>query len=131
MKNRFTAQLYYLLILATIVVVGTCTASRAADASFTWLPNTEADLAGYKIHYGPGTRNYTDVVDVGMPDPIDGRIHFTIDPVPDGETFFAATAYDSKGNESDYSDELSFDPPPGSVKGLQVVNVTATLVSTE
>jgi len=80
----------------------------AAEATFSWLPNSETNLAGYKIYYGITSRNYTDVIDAGLPDPINGRIQATVDNLTAGEIYyFAATAYDSDGNESDYSDEIN------------------------
>lgn len=83
----------------------------AAQASFDWLPNSETNLAGYKIYYGFSSGNYTSVIDIGLPDPVDGRIHGTIYDLTDGETYyFAATAYDDGGNESDYSVEVVHTP---------------------
>jgi len=64
----------------------------AGQATFSWLPNSETNLAGYKIHYGITSRNYTDVIDVGLPDPVDGRIQAVVDNLTEGETYyFAAT----------------------------------------
>lgn len=58
------------------------------------------DLAGYIIHYGQDTDNYTDSVDIG---------EFTTASVSDltyGTWCFTVTAYDSVGNESDFSEEI-------------------------
>ncbi len=70
-----------------------------------WNPNTEPDLAGYRVHYGVGSQIYTNIIDVGNMPEID---------IPDlmtGETYyFAVTAYDTAGNESLYSDEIQYPP---------------------
>ncbi len=87
----------------------------SGQAEFSWLPNTEPNLAGYRIHYGTASRAYTTTVDVGLPQPVDGRIHATVTGLIPGETyFFAATAYDASGGESDYSTEVSYTVPPAS-----------------
>ena len=102
----------------------------AAEQNFSWLPNHETDLAGYKIHYGPASREYTNTVDIGLPDAENGRIHAKVIDLPDGAMFFAATAYDSAGRESDYSKELSANPPPGEVQGFTVTTTTTTITTT-
>jgi len=46
-------------------------------------------------------------IDVGLPATKDGRVTYTVVGVPDGVTlYFAATAYDTDGFESDYSKEV-------------------------
>ena len=35
------------------------------QATLEWDPNSEPDLAGYKLHYGLASGSYTSVVDVG------------------------------------------------------------------
>lgn len=95
----------------------------AGDASFSWLPNSETDLAGYKIHYGPAAGEYTEVKDCALPDIVDGRVPCAIETVPDGTTYFAATAYDKAGQESGYSNEVAYDPPPASPKGVTTITV--------
>ncbi|MCP5002588.1 MAG: hypothetical protein GY941_01355 [Planctomycetes bacterium] len=75
--------------------------------SFTWTPNTETDLAGYKIHYGNESRVYNSQVDVG------NQTNHTIAGLVIGETYYiAATAYDTFGNSSDYSQEVIYTPLP-------------------
>ena len=87
----------------------------SGQAEFSWLPNTEPNLAGYRIHYGTASRAYTTTVNVGLQQPVDGRIHATVTGLIPGETyFFAATAYDASGGESDYSTEVSYTVPPAS-----------------
>ncbi|MBI4603393.1 MAG: fibronectin type III domain-containing protein [Planctomycetes bacterium] len=58
------------------------------------------DLAGFKIYDGSRTGAYTWVTDVGR------VTTFTTDPLPAGTYYFAVTAYDWSGNESEVSDEV-------------------------
>ncbi len=84
----------------------------AAEVSFSWLPNTQVGLGGYKIYYGRTSQNYTEVVDVGSPAPSGGRIHGTVSGLEEGVTyFFTATAYANDGRESPYSTEVRYTIP--------------------
>ena len=75
----------------------------AAQVTLTWSPNSESDIAGYKIYYGTGSRDYSNSTDVG------NRTIHTISALDEGTTYyFAATAYDSLKNESDYSAEIVY-----------------------
>jgi len=83
------------------------TAPSDIAADFSWIPNEETDLAGYKIHYGTASGDYTETIDVGKPEPVDGRIQAQVSGLIEGTTYyFVATAYDSAGVESDYSEEV-------------------------
>ncbi len=75
---------------------------------FSWQPNSEPNLAGYKIHYGTTSETYTNTTDVGNPPPSgDNKIHDYIQNLVEGTTyFFVSTAYDTEGNESGYSSEV-------------------------
>jgi hypothetical protein len=67
-----------------------------------WLPNSEPDLAGYKVYYGKASRSYSNIIPVGL------STECTIPNLEPGyEYFFAVTAYDIAGNESEYSKEVS------------------------
>lgn len=59
------------------------------------------DLAGYRVYYGPTPGNYSTSVDVG------NVLTKNIDLPPDILYYFAVTAYDTGGNESTFSNEVS------------------------
>ncbi len=76
---------------------------RASAAQITLAWDESDGAAGYKIYSGTESNNYTWVVDVG------NTISYTTANLTDGYTYyFAATAYDASGLESDYSDEVSY-----------------------
>jgi hypothetical protein len=61
-----------------------------------------ADLAGYKVYNGTGTGSYTQTIDVG------NALSYTVTNLTDGIIYyFAVTAYDTSGNESGFSNEVS------------------------
>lgn len=86
--------LHYLVNFVAIAFGGTVTVQ--------WDQNFENDLAGYKIYVGESSRDYSGLVDVGT------ASQFVWQNLENGKTyFFAVTAYDFAGNESDFSAEVS------------------------
>lgn len=74
----------------------------AGTATLIWDPNAESDLAGYRVHYGTSPGSYTQVQDAG------NVTEQTLNNLTEGQTYyFAVTAYDTSGNESGYSNEVS------------------------
>jgi|Deesub1362B_J571_1020462.scaffolds.fasta_scaffold02822_7 hypothetical protein len=70
-----------------------------------WEPNREADLAGYRVYWGTSSRSYRWVVDVGK------ATEYEVTGLEAGTRYyFAVTAYDLAGNESDFSAEVSAVP---------------------
>ena len=98
MRNIFYA---FIILTALFFVFVVSSVVNAADINFAWDANTEADLAGYKIHAGSASGTYDQTVDV------ENVTAYTWSGFSDGEWFFAATAYDTAGNESDFSNEVS------------------------
>ncbi len=99
-------SLAYRTVLTLWFVLSFSYATFAAQATLSWNPNSEDDLAGYKIYYGNSSGSYHTSVDVG------NQLSYTISNLTEGEEyFFAATAYDFSENESGYSNEVSYDVP--------------------
>ena len=73
--------------------------------TLTWTANGEPDLAGYKIYVGTASGTYSFP---GSAFVIGKVMSYTISNLPKGQTyFFAISAYDSAGNESPLSAEVS------------------------
>jgi hypothetical protein len=88
----------------TVAVTLTVSAPATSSATLTWSPNTESDLAGYKIYRATSSGGY------GAPiATLQGNVTtFIASGLQLGTTyFFVVTAYDSAGNESLHSNEAS------------------------
>lgn len=92
----------------------------AADAVLTWNPNSENDLAGYKVYVGTDSRIYSAPIDVGR------VTTWTATGLSAGATYyFAVTAYNTAGAESGFSNEVSktlSSPPDTTPPALSSVN---------
>jgi hypothetical protein len=126
-------------IITMIVFVLLCLPCYASDITLGWLPNSESDLAGYKIYYNTDSSGppYDGIGIFEGPSPITLHIDPGGDPnyyvdneverceytlagldLTSGDYWFVLTAYDDEAsyNESGYSNEVStfdpVDPPP-------------------
>ena len=112
------------LILFSILLAGILFSvmARAETVTLAWDPNSESDLAGYRLHYGTASRNYTQIIDVG------NVTQYAITNLFPGQTYyFAATAYNTAGSESGYSAEVSHTiPAPNSPPATPSVPVGAS-----
>ena len=110
MKTLFTGYtklhrnlFFYSALLLTLLV---SVWARAEQVTLAWNPNQESDLAGYKIHYGTASGSYSVHMDVQR------VTTYTLTGLTAGQTYyFATTAYDTSGNESSYSNEVSYYVP--------------------
>ncbi len=107
---RNTRSSYYhafISLVALTLILFLCISNvYSAQATMSWNPNNEGELAGYKVYYGNSSGSYSSSIDVG------NQTSYTISNLVEGEIyFFAATAYDLAGNESGYSNEVSYDVP--------------------
>jgi hypothetical protein len=73
----------------------------AGDVTLAWDPNTETDLAGYKIYVGTAPGSYATNHNVGL------VTTYTVTGLGPGTYYFAATAYNAAQLESAYSNEVS------------------------
>ena len=82
----------------------TLSATAAGTVTLTWNASTESDLAGYKVYRGTGSGTYGAPLTT-LPKT---TTSYTATGLQNGTTyFFAITAYDSAGNESTFSNEVS------------------------
>ena len=110
---RFRARLLILLAaLAALAGQGLfATGEPVGIVKLRWDSSDEPDIAGYRVHYGPESGVYTEIIDVGF------ETRAQLNDLPVGGTYFSAvTAYNTYGLESDYSNEITFTvlPPPES-----------------
>lgn len=81
------------------------------SVTIAWDPNPEPTVIGYRAHYGVASRNYPYPADVG------NTTSVTIFGLVEGTTYyFAITAYNVLGLESDFSEELTYVPGKPSVR---------------
>jgi hypothetical protein len=78
-------------------------APTTASLSVTWTANSEADMAGYRLYVGTSSGVYNQPIQVGKT-----TTSYVVTGLPKGQTYFiAVSAYDTSGNESQKSSEVS------------------------
>src|SRR3954462_12309283 len=94
----------FLLILSGIAPFS---AFAASTVTLAWDPSVSTNVAGYNLYYGAISGNYTNVVSAGLATSatISGLASNTI-------YYFAATAYDTDGIESEFSTETNYITSP-------------------
>jgi len=119
-SNRINRFWILCFEIAVFVIIGAlATDALAADVTLAWDPNTESDLAGYKIHHGTAIGSYSVHIDVNK------ATTYTVTGLTAGQTYyFAATAYDASGNESGYSNSVSYAVPGAAVNGAPTTPAT-------
>lgn len=87
-----------------------------ASVTLDWQPNTEPDLAGYKLFYGQASGEYQAVLEAGMDTTI------TLVGLLEQTTYyFALKAFDTWGNESDFSEEIFHTVQESGDEGLSLI----------
>jgi len=89
------------VVVAAVFFLATTAFAATRSVSLSWDPNTEPDIAGYKVYWGTSSGVYNQPIDVSQ----------TTAVVPDLAVglryYFAVTAYNEAGMESGYSAEVS------------------------
>ena len=113
-----------------MLLLGLIAQAQAAQVTLAWDANSEPDLSGYKLYYGTSPGNYPNVITLGL------VTTYTVTNLTDGVTYyFALTAFDTEGFESDKSNEVSYTPSASqftltvSKSGTGSGTVTATGIS--
>ena len=102
--SSFLSSIRCILFTTFILLVFTI-AANAREVTLQWDPNSEPDLSHYVVYWGSSSGTYsTNSGDIGLVTsysctlPDDGQIYY-----------FAVTAVDTMGLESDYSNEVLTD----------------------
>lgn len=98
-------KLILLLCVCVVVLLGFwlsgARGAEAAEVTLTWDEVVSPNLEGYKVYSGSQSREY------GAPATI-GKVTTHVATFIPGQTiYFAVTAFDIEGIESDYSNEVS------------------------
>jgi hypothetical protein len=103
---------FFSFLTLALILALFATPAHSADVTLAWDPNSEPDLAGYKLYYktessGP-PYDGTGAIEGDSPIDVGNVTEFTVHGLTDGVTyFFVLTAHDTEGLESDYSNEVN------------------------
>lgn len=92
--------------ILTILILACLAAVRAQSVLLSWDPSPARDVVSYRIYFGTSSRSYTDVTNAGL------ALKQTVVLPHSGRWFFAATAVDVNGSESDFSNEVVWEAKP-------------------
>jgi hypothetical protein len=107
-------------VFRVVVLLLFSASAQAVDVTVAWDPSTAKDLKGYGVYFSQGINGppyqlagYVDVADLPNPqEPV-----FTISGLTAGTDYsIAATAYDTSGNESYYSQPVCAEAGVGQVE---------------
>ena len=95
---------------STTTAPPTSTTTSSSVVTLGWIAPTQnnngtpiTDLAGYKIHYGTASQDYTQVVSITNP----SLSRYVLDSLASGTYYFAISSYNSQGLESPLSGEIT------------------------
>ena len=120
-SGRLSRLLGLVRRLGTVLMLTALAISARGQTSLTlaWDGSPDSSIAGYRLYEGVVSRTYTNVIDVG------NATTATVSNLIAGVTYyFAVTAYDTNGLESDYSDEVSYTVPL-STNDAPIVSLTS------
>ncbi len=92
-------------VVAMLMLAG-AVAADAERLTLAWDPSPSADVSGYPLYWGTNTRSYQFVTNAGL------VLTQSVVLPWRGRWWFAATAYDTNGLESDFSNEVSWESKP-------------------
>ena len=100
---RLSKLIFIYSTVLLIILTLSPKSAYAAQTTLIWDPVIHPDLAGYMIYYGTSSGDYDVSLDVG------NWTSVTIAGLDGSETYyFAVTAYSVYGEESDFSNEVSW-----------------------
>jgi Bacterial Ig domain len=123
-RGRRPALLVLLFIGLFALAPSSCLAVESV--SLDWDPSPSPDVAGYNVYYGAAPRAYTNTASVG------NATNTIISGLVEGVTYyFAATATDATGLESDYSNEVNYSVPVAATNQLPTMDALGNFTVSE
>lgn len=118
------------LIACFLGLVASVLMAAGASVTLAWDPNPEPDIAGYKIYWRTNGQTYTTNWSVTITNGTTGTV---TNLLLGRQYFFVATAFNTSGLESDYSNEVTAvipgtPIPPRNLRTNQVI-LRASLLS--
>ncbi len=106
--------------LVALLAVAVAGLARGQTVTLAWDASPSAAVAGYRVYWGTNSRAYCCVTNAGL------VLTQAVVLPHRGRWFFAATAYDTNGLESDFSSEVSWEskPAPPVMAGKAWVRLT-------
>ena len=103
-------------VLVFLFINAVAARGATSSVSLEWNPSTDSAVIGYNVYYGGSSGVYTNVIST------DNITNAVISGLIEGDTYyFAVTAYDVYGDESAFSNEISYIVP-----GILAINPGAT-----
>jgi hypothetical protein len=98
----------WIINLVACVAVGLAAVglARGETVTLAWDASASTSVAGYRVYWGTNSRSYFCMTNAGVV-----RTQAVVLP-HSGRWFFAATAYDTNGLESDFSSEVQWESKP-------------------
>jgi hypothetical protein len=103
---------FFALLIFTLLLVAGCggggdNGGGGGTIKLAWDPNTESDLAGYRVYYGTSSGAYDNSIDVGMATLIEGTVTYSLTNLTKGQGYcIAVTAYNTSYYQSGFSNEV-------------------------
>lgn len=96
-------QLTFIIVLILLSFVVLIQHAYGASVTLAWDPNSPAEnVVGYRLYYGTESRNYAFMID------ITADTTQKVGNIEKGQNYyFAVTAFNEAGQESDFSEEIS------------------------
>ncbi len=102
-RGRF---LSHLPVFGATFLAAAVSAFATGSVTLAWMPSADASVVGYNLYYGGASGVYTNTIHAA------NTTNAIVSGLMDGATYyFAATAYDSSGVESPFSNEATYAVP--------------------
>jgi hypothetical protein len=122
MATRLSGGVLRTWLWGSLIILFSIKGVEAANLNLVWDQSPDPAAVGYNVYYGNGSRSYQSLVASGA------NLTATVSGLSNGATYyFAVTAVDVFGDESDFSNELGYTVPnhPPSISAISSQTIAA------